>query len=93
MQGGTVSYVVRVAGSDAVVASADDLVFTLGEGHLIPALQAAVKTMKKGEAVALKVKPESPTPNAAYTSRSSCISRLTLPWWRVGEAAGAMLLG
>ncbi|KAG2483840.1 hypothetical protein HYH03_017296, partial [Edaphochlamys debaryana] len=52
-----VAYKARVEGSEAPFASSDLEVFTASQGHLVPALAVAVKTMKKGEAVNLKVKP------------------------------------
>ncbi|KAG2434445.1 hypothetical protein HYH02_012275 [Chlamydomonas schloesseri] len=53
-----VSYSARVAGSDTPFASAEDVAFTVAEGLLVPAVKVAVKTMKRGEKVHLKVKPE-----------------------------------
>lgn len=41
-----------------VVAKADGVEFKVEDGHFCPALQKAVKTMKKGEKVILTVKPE-----------------------------------
>ncbi|GFR45320.1 hypothetical protein Agub_g6687 [Astrephomene gubernaculifera] len=55
-----VSYIARVAGSETPFASCppeEPVVFPTREGHLVPALATAVKTMKKGEKAALKVKP------------------------------------
>ncbi|EFJ51308.1 hypothetical protein VOLCADRAFT_103560 [Volvox carteri f. nagariensis] len=52
-----VSYTARVSGSETPFATSDDTLFTVSEGHLIPAVRVALKTMKKGEKVALKVKP------------------------------------
>ncbi|KXZ45163.1 hypothetical protein GPECTOR_57g453 [Gonium pectorale] len=52
-----VAYTARVAGAEAPFASSDETVFTVSEGHLVPAVKVALKTMKKGEKVHLKVKP------------------------------------
>ncbi|KAL9171565.1 hypothetical protein ABFS82_04G217900 [Erythranthe guttata] len=41
-----------------VVSKSDGVEFTVEEGHFCPALSKAVKTMKKGEAVLLTVKPQ-----------------------------------
>ncbi|XP_057437133.1 peptidyl-prolyl cis-trans isomerase FKBP62-like [Lotus japonicus] len=41
-----------------LVAKSDGVEFTVREGHYCPALSKAVKTMKKGEKVILKVKPQ-----------------------------------
>eukprot|EP00198_Chlamydomonas_reinhardtii_P005473 XP_001694809.1 peptidyl-prolyl cis-trans isomerase, FKBP-type [Chlamydomonas reinhardtii] len=48
----------RVAGAEAPFASAEAVTFTVSEGLLVPAVRVAVKTMKRGERVQLKVKPE-----------------------------------
>ncbi|PNW79024.1 hypothetical protein CHLRE_09g398067v5 [Chlamydomonas reinhardtii] len=53
-----VSYSARVAGAEAPFASAEAVTFTVSEGLLVPAVRVAVKTMKRGERVQLKVKPE-----------------------------------
>ncbi|KAG2423969.1 hypothetical protein HXX76_014908 [Chlamydomonas incerta] len=53
-----VSYSARVAGADKPFASAEDVAFSVAEGLLVPAVRIAVKTMKRGEQVQLKVKPE-----------------------------------
>ncbi|GLC35269.1 hypothetical protein PLESTB_000582700 [Pleodorina starrii] len=52
-----VSYIARVAGSDSPFASADEVLFPVSEGLLVPAIGVALRTMKKGEKVNLKVKP------------------------------------
>ena len=52
------SYSARVAGAEAPFASAEAVTFTVSEGLLVPAVRVAVKTMKRGERVQLKVKPE-----------------------------------
>ncbi|KAL2336779.1 hypothetical protein Fmac_011225 [Flemingia macrophylla] len=41
-----------------LVAKSDGVEFTVREGHYCPALSKAIKTMKKGEKVILKVKPQ-----------------------------------
>ncbi|GER31411.1 peptidyl-prolyl cis-trans isomerase FKBP62 [Striga asiatica] len=41
-----------------VISKADDVEFTVREGHFCPAITKAVKTMKKGEKVLLSVKPQ-----------------------------------
>lgn len=53
-----VSYTARVAGSETPFAQAEEVVFPVAEGHLVPGLAVAVKTMKKGEKVHLKLKPQ-----------------------------------
>ncbi len=53
-----VSYTARVAGSETPFAQAEEAVFAVADGHLVPGLAVAVKTMKKGEKVHLKLKPQ-----------------------------------
>lgn len=61
-----VKYSVRVAGSEAVVASGDAAVVVPEQGFLCPAIGLAVTTMKKHEAVTLKVKPAYGFATAAF---------------------------
>lgn len=53
-----VSYKARVAGCEAPFAEAEGVVFTVSEGHLVPGIKEAVRTMKKGDKVQLKLKPQ-----------------------------------
>ncbi|GIL42473.1 hypothetical protein Vafri_434 [Volvox africanus] len=52
-----VAYTARVAGSETPFATSDGTLFTVKDGLLVPAVPVALRTMKKGEQVVLKVKP------------------------------------
>lgn len=55
-----VSYKVKLSGKDDVVLESPEgnVAFTVKDGHLFKAMATAVKSMKKGEHVTLKLKPE-----------------------------------
>lgn len=46
-----------MAGSETAFASSEETMCTVSDGHLVPAIRVALKTMKKGERAVLKVKP------------------------------------
>ncbi|GIL82576.1 hypothetical protein Vretimale_12040 [Volvox reticuliferus] len=52
-----VAYTARVAGSETPFATSDGTLFAVKDGLLVPAISVALRTMKKGEQAALKVKP------------------------------------